>query len=146
MDTDLAYMTTRLRGKATDFLPFNKGNNKGAGNPTYPNGFNTAYLWEEVWQRDSLLDIIQNFLELVDLEDDKGRKTGEQELDISPLSPTRCRSASGSGCKDERGRPAVFSGTQRRERKEQHHCLALPSTGGPARRQETKGYLIPSSW
>ena len=80
VDTDLAYMTTRLRGKATDFLPFNKGKDKGAGNPTNPNGFNTAYLWEEVWQRDSLLDIIQNFLELIDLEDDKGRKTGEQEL------------------------------------------------------------------
>jgi type I restriction enzyme R subunit len=80
VDTDLAYMTTRLRGKATDFLPFNKGKDKGAGNPTKPNGFKTAYLWEEVWQRDSLLDIIQNFLELVDLEDDKGRKTGEQEL------------------------------------------------------------------
>jgi len=80
VDTDLAYMTTRLRGKATDFLPFNKGKDMGAGNPTNPNGFKTAYLWEEVWQRDSLLDIIQNFLELVDLEDDKGRKTGEQEL------------------------------------------------------------------
>lgn len=80
VDTDLAYMTTRLRGKATDFLPFNKGKDKGAGNPTNPDGFNTAYLWEEVWQRDSLLDIIRNFLELVDLEDDKGRKTGDQQL------------------------------------------------------------------
>jgi type I restriction enzyme R subunit len=80
VDTDLAYMTTRLRGKVTDFLPFNKGKDKGAGNPANPNGFNTAYLWEEVWQRDSLLDMIQNFLELVHLEDDKGRKTGEQEL------------------------------------------------------------------
>jgi type I restriction enzyme, R subunit len=80
VDTDLAYMTARLRGKATDFLPFNKGKDTGAGNPTNPNGFKTAYLWEEVWQRDSLLDIIQSFLELVDLEDDKGRKTGEQEL------------------------------------------------------------------
>jgi len=80
VDTDLALMTTRLRGKGTEFLPFNKGDKKGAGNPANPNGFKTAYLWEEIWQRDSLLDIIQNFLELVDLEDDKGRKTGEQEL------------------------------------------------------------------
>lgn len=80
VDPDLVFMTTRLSGKATAFLPFNKGRDKGAGNPTNPNGFNTAYLWEEVWQRDSLLDIIQNFLVLIDLEDEKGRKTGEQDL------------------------------------------------------------------
>ena len=80
VDTDLVYMTTRLRGKATDFLPFNKGRDRGAGNPDNPNGFKTAYLWEEVWQREGLLDIVQHFLMMVDLEDDKGRKTGQQRL------------------------------------------------------------------
>jgi len=55
-------MTTRLAGPATRFLPFNKGNAGGAGNPPNPVGFATAYLWEEVWQRDSWLDILHRYL------------------------------------------------------------------------------------
>lgn len=55
-------MTTKLEGKATRFLPFNKGNNGGAGNSENPNGHPTAYLWEEVWQRDSWLEILGRYL------------------------------------------------------------------------------------
>lgn len=55
-------MTTYLKGKATEFLPFNKGDNGGAGNPLNPDGHRTAYLWEEVWQRDSWLEIIGRYL------------------------------------------------------------------------------------
>lgn len=57
-----AMMTTRLLGPATTFLPFNKGDHGGAGNPVNPNGHRTAYLWEEVWQRDSWLEIIGRYI------------------------------------------------------------------------------------
>ena len=66
VDTELVFMTTRLAGGATHFLPFNKGLDGGAGNPPDPKGlaYRTAYLWEEVWQRDSLLDIFARFMHL----------------------------------------------------------------------------------
>ena len=62
VDTDEVYMTTKLAGKATFFLPFNKGHNGGAGNPPNPNGHKTAYLWEEVFARKSVVNIIQHFM------------------------------------------------------------------------------------
>lgn len=55
-------MTTRLEGPNTRFLPFNKGNQGGAGNPPNPNGHPTSYLWEEVWQRDNWLEILGRYL------------------------------------------------------------------------------------
>ncbi len=66
VDTEEVWMTTRLAGDATYFLPFNKGHNKGKGNPPDPQGrtYRTAYLWEETLQRDSLLDILARFLHL----------------------------------------------------------------------------------
>ena len=64
VDTDEVYMTTQLKGNKTYFLPFNLGNNNGAGNPENPNGYKTSYLWEKVLQRDSLLDIIARFIHL----------------------------------------------------------------------------------
>ena len=62
VDPDLAFMTTRLDGIRTVFLPFNRGNGTGAGNPDNPIGYKTAYLWEQVWQRDSILDILARFI------------------------------------------------------------------------------------
>ena len=69
VDTDEVYMTTKLAGKSTFFLPFNKGNNHGQGNP--PNtlfsgtgGHKTSYLWEEVFSKESLANIIQHFVRL----------------------------------------------------------------------------------
>ncbi|WP_221090134.1 type I restriction endonuclease subunit R [Deinococcus aquaedulcis] len=62
VDPDLVYMTTHLAGEATFFLPFNRGVNYGAGNPVNPHGPKTAYLWEQIWQPDSWLDLLQNFL------------------------------------------------------------------------------------
>ena len=66
VDTELVFMTTRLAGGATHFLPFNKGLDGGAGNPPDPKGlaYRTTYLWQEVWQRDSLLDIFGRFMHL----------------------------------------------------------------------------------
>ena len=55
-------MTTKLLGPATSFLPFNKGDGGGKGNPVNPKGHRTSYLWEEVWQRDSWLEIIGRYL------------------------------------------------------------------------------------
>lgn len=56
------YMTTKLEGTKTRFLPFNKGDNGAAGNPENPNGHRTSYLWEEVWARDSWLEILGRYL------------------------------------------------------------------------------------
>jgi type I restriction enzyme R subunit len=66
VDTEVVFMTTRLAGTATHFLPFNKGRDGGAGNPPDAQGrtYRTAYLWEEVLQRDSLLDLLARFLHL----------------------------------------------------------------------------------
>lgn len=55
-------MTTHLAGTATHFLPFNQGDHGAAGNPPNPFGFATYYLWEEVWQRDSWLEILGRYL------------------------------------------------------------------------------------
>ena len=56
---------TRLQGKASRFLPFNKGRDGGAGNPPNPNGLMTDYLWREVFTRESLTNIIENYAQLV---------------------------------------------------------------------------------
>lgn len=62
VDTDEVFMTTKLTGASTFFLPFNKGHNNGEGNPPNPNGHKTAYLWEEVFLPASLAGIIQHFV------------------------------------------------------------------------------------
>lgn len=65
-----AWMTTQLADGNTHFLPFNQGSNGagvtgGAGNPQNPNGYDTSYLWEEVLQRESMLDLIHRFISFV---------------------------------------------------------------------------------
>jgi type I restriction enzyme, R subunit len=83
-DTEAVFMTTRLAGSATHFLPFNKGFNKGAGNPPDPLGrsYKTAYLWEEVLQCDSLLDLLARFLHLQidEKRDEQGRKVKTEKM------------------------------------------------------------------
>ena len=57
------HMTTKLDGTNSVFLPFNQGDNGGAGNPVNPNGgHRTAYLWEQVWERESWLEILGRYL------------------------------------------------------------------------------------
>jgi type I restriction enzyme R subunit len=84
VDTEVVFMTTRLAGTATQFLPFNRGDNGGAGNPPDPKGRNyrTAYLWEEVLQRDSLLDLLARFihLQVEEKRDDQGRKYKKETM------------------------------------------------------------------
>lgn len=83
-DTESVLMTTRLAGAATHFLPFNKGCDGGAGNPPDPAGrtYRTAYLWEEVLQRDSLLDLLARFihLQIDEKRDDQGRKVKTESM------------------------------------------------------------------
>ncbi len=67
VDLNEVWMTTQLKDGKTYFMPFNKGSNGagvtgGAGNPKNENGYDTAYLWEEVLERDSLLDILHRFI------------------------------------------------------------------------------------
>jgi type I restriction enzyme, R subunit len=83
IDPELVYVTTHLIGDKTRFLPFNRGRFGGAGNPPVPptrTGYATAYLWEETWARDSVLDLIRQFIHEVEEEDDRGRKTGRRFL------------------------------------------------------------------
>jgi type I restriction enzyme R subunit len=64
VDPNLVYMTTQLNGENTKFLPFNKGLNNGAGNPSVESGYQTSYLWEEIWNKDSWMDIIAKYIHL----------------------------------------------------------------------------------
>ncbi|MEW6173687.1 MAG: type I restriction endonuclease [Bacillota bacterium] len=84
VDTDEVYMTTRLTGNSTYFLPFNKGCNGGAGNPENPHGYKTAYLWEEVLERHSFLDILARFMHLQVEEKKLGGKKIKRETMIFP--------------------------------------------------------------
>ncbi len=77
-DHEVKYCT-HLRGKASWFLPFNKGWNDGAGNPPNPDGLKTDYLWKKVLTPDGLTDIIENYAQIVETKDYKtGRKKREQ--------------------------------------------------------------------
>ncbi len=74
VDTDEAWMTTKLMGAQTVYLPFNQGFNNGKGNPPNPDGYRTAYLWQYVWAKDSWLDIIGRFIHL---EKEKSEQNGK---------------------------------------------------------------------
>ncbi len=83
VDPELVYVTTELKGQKTTFLPFNQGDHGGAGNPAVPptrKGYATSYLWEYVWARDSVLDLVQNFVHSVDVEGENGKPTGKKRL------------------------------------------------------------------
>jgi type I restriction enzyme R subunit len=77
------YTTTKLDGIDTKFLPFNKGNDGRAGNPAHPTSSKTAYMWEEVLQRDNFLQIIGRYMHLVTTIDEdpiSGKKTKKESL------------------------------------------------------------------
>ena len=70
---------TKLEGKKSWFLPFNKGYNDGAGNPPNPNGIMTDYLWKNILTKNMLSLIIENYAQLVvEVDEDTGRKTEKQ--------------------------------------------------------------------
>ena len=78
IDPQLVYVTTHLQGDETFFLPFNQGKYGGAGNPPVADNFATHYLWEEVWAKDSLLNLLQQFIHTV--EDESGGKRRESMI------------------------------------------------------------------
>jgi type I restriction enzyme R subunit len=84
VDPDLVYMTSRLNGKETGFLPFNRGSGTGAGNPEHPSGYRTGYLWQEVWERDSFLDILGRFIHVATEEKQVAGKLVTKETVIFP--------------------------------------------------------------
>ncbi len=84
VDTDEVWMTTRLNGAKTRYLPFNQGFGKGAGNPPNPTGYKTAYLWEQIWAKDSWLEIISRFIHLQKEEVKLGGRSVKKETLIFP--------------------------------------------------------------
>lgn len=82
IDTEQVFMTTKLTGLSTEFLPFNKGDGNSAGNPTAEGKYKTHYIWEEIFSKDSILDVIKNFLQLKkeERELDNGRKIQVESL------------------------------------------------------------------
>lgn len=66
MDQHEVSMTTKINGESTYFRPFNKGKGEGvfagAGNPTNPDGYDVSYMWEDIWTKDTLIDLISNFI------------------------------------------------------------------------------------
>jgi type I restriction enzyme R subunit len=70
VDSNLVYMATHLNGTKTFFLPFNKGDNDGAGNPVNPNGLKTSYLWEESLTKENLSNMIENYAQIVEEKDE----------------------------------------------------------------------------
>jgi len=81
VDPNLVYVATHLRGESTFFLPFNQGWDRGAGNPPVPptqSGYATSYLWERIWSRDSVLDLVRQFIHEVEEFDEDGNKTGRR--------------------------------------------------------------------
>jgi type I restriction enzyme R subunit len=85
IDQHEIHYTTELAGEDTHFLPFNKGHEKGGGNPPRENDHRTAYLWKEVWEKDSWMEIIQRFIH-IDTEEIKkdGITVEEDETIIFP--------------------------------------------------------------
>jgi len=82
LDTDLAYMTTHVNGKNTFFMPFNKGANDGApfapfgpGNPINPKGLKTAYIWENIFTKESLANIIEKYTQVLTEKDPDTNKS-----------------------------------------------------------------------
>ncbi|EDP7906847.1 type I restriction endonuclease subunit R [Campylobacter upsaliensis] len=74
LDSDLIYMSTKLEGVGTRFLPFNRGLNNGSGaigcecgggNPAVKDKMKTSYFWEELLQKDTLANLLFNFAQIV---------------------------------------------------------------------------------
>jgi len=75
VDSDEIWMTTKLDNQDTIFIPFNKGHNKGAGNPPVEGDYRTSYLWHDILKKDSILDILHRFVQVT-----KDEKTGKEKL------------------------------------------------------------------
>lgn len=73
-------MCTHLKGKDSWFLPFNQGWNDGAGNPPNPDGLKTDYLWKKILTKPGLTDILENYAEIIEEKDERGRKLPPKQI------------------------------------------------------------------
>lgn len=90
MDLEQVYMTTKLDGEKTYFLPFNMGNgegvNAGAGNPLFPDKYSVFYMWENILKKDSLIEIITKFM-FIEVKEEKNEKTGKTKTSETVIFP-----------------------------------------------------------
>ena len=90
MDLNEVYMTTKLDGNATTFLPFNMGNgegvNAGAGNPIFPDRYSVSYMWEDILTKDTLLDLISKFI-FVERKEELDKITGKKKHSETLIFP-----------------------------------------------------------
>jgi type I restriction enzyme, R subunit len=80
VDDHEVQMCTQLKGKDSWFLPFNMGWDDGAGNPPNPNGLKTDYLWKRILTKPGLTDILENYAEIVEEKDERGRKKHPKQI------------------------------------------------------------------
>lgn len=90
MDLEEVYMTTKLDGEATIFLPFNMGKgegvNAGAGNPTFPDKYSVSYMWEDILKKDTVLDLISKFI-FIETKESKDELTGKIKTSENVIFP-----------------------------------------------------------
>lgn len=90
MDLEQVYMTTKLDESATFFLPFNMGNGEGidtgAGNPVYEDKYSVHYMWDDILQKDSLLEIINKFM-FIETKEKEDDKTGKKKIVETVIFP-----------------------------------------------------------
>lgn len=80
VDDNEIKMCTKLDGKKSWFLPFNKGYNDGAGNPPNPDGIKTDYLWKQILKKDELSNIIENYAQIVEEKDEETKKIKRTQI------------------------------------------------------------------
>lgn len=80
VDENEVKMCTKLDGKKSWFLPFNKGYNDGAGNPPNPDGIKTDYLWKQILKKNELTDIIENYAQIVEEKDEETKKIKKKQV------------------------------------------------------------------
>ena len=90
MDLEQVYMTTKLEGESTFFLPFNMGNgegvNAGAGNPLFDDKYSVSYMWEDVLTKDSILELISKFI-FVETKEKVNEATGKKKVKETVIFP-----------------------------------------------------------
>lgn len=87
MDTNEVYVCAELKGRESFFLPFNQGQPAGedphnvtSGNPHNPQGVNTSYMWEQIWTKATIFDLLYDFIYIETKRDKHGRKVGERPI------------------------------------------------------------------
>ena len=116
---------TKLAGKDSWFLPFDKGYNDGAGNPPNPDGLMTDYLWKDILTKEKLTLIIENYAQvIIEVDEDTRRRRRSR---YSALPSTGCGHKTPRRCEDKRCREKVSDSTQCGQRQVQLHRMACPS-------------------